>query len=126
MPKDLKIGLFLGLVLVTAAAIWLAVQSQSMRGQKQSYELVEHSQPSDNVVSRLKQAPQADTHDKKAQAAATQENGFHIIREGETLSLIASRYYGSAGNWLKIYNANSNIIKDANVLRPGTKIVIPK
>ncbi len=126
MPKDLKIGLFLGLALVTAAAIWLAVHSQSIRGRKPSYDLVEQSKPANNVVSRLKQAPEADTSYKNAEAAATQENEFHIIREGETLSLIASKYYGTAGNWLKIYNANSSIIKDADKLRPGTKIVIPK
>ena len=114
------------MVLVTAAAIWLAVRSQGMRGQKPSYDIVKHSEPANNVVSHSKRVSGADNSIKNSEIAKTQENNFHIINEGETLSLIATKYYGTASNWRKIYNANSSIIKDANKIRPGTKIVIPK
>ncbi len=50
---------------------------------------------------------------------------FHIVQKGESLSLIARQYYGSATAWRKIVMANSKTIKDPNKIAPGTKLVIP-
>ena len=50
---------------------------------------------------------------------------FHIVRKGETLSEISYEYYGSAGKWRKIFEANRGTVKDANTVRPGTKLIIP-
>ncbi len=49
---------------------------------------------------------------------------YTIVR-GDTLSGIAHRYYGDSSKWPVIYNANRSAIKNANVLTPGTRIVIP-
>ena len=51
---------------------------------------------------------------------------FHIVRQGETLSDISYKYYGSANKWRMILDANRDVVKDANKLRPGTKIIIPE
>jgi len=50
---------------------------------------------------------------------------FHIVRKGETLSKISSKYYGSADRWQKIFEANRATLKDAHTIRPGTKLIIP-
>lgn len=50
---------------------------------------------------------------------------FHIVRRGESLSVIARQYYGSSNEWRKILTANSKTIKDANKIAPGTKLIIP-
>ncbi len=49
----------------------------------------------------------------------------HIVRRGETLSQIASKYYGSAGQWRKIFEANRGTLADANRVQAGTKLIIP-
>jgi nucleoid-associated protein YgaU len=49
----------------------------------------------------------------------------HVVSDGETLSEISYDYYGSAGKWRRIFEANRKTIKDANVVMPGTKLVIP-
>ena len=38
---------------------------------------------------------------------------------------IAKKYYGSAGKYMKIFEANRDIISDPNKIYPGQKIKIP-
>lgn len=49
----------------------------------------------------------------------------YTIKSGDSLSKIAKEYYGNAGEWRKIFEANKDKIKDANVIFPGQKIIIP-
>jgi nucleoid-associated protein YgaU len=51
---------------------------------------------------------------------------FHIVQKDETLSSISQQYYGTASRWQRILAANEQTIKDANKIRPGTKLVIPE
>jgi acetyl esterase/lipase/phage tail protein X len=59
------------------------------------------------------------------QPETTRPPRFHIVRPGETLSGISRTYYGSAGRWRKILEANRGMVQDANTLRVGTKLIIP-
>jgi nucleoid-associated protein YgaU len=49
----------------------------------------------------------------------------YTIKSGDSLSKIAKQYYGNAGEWRKIYQANRDKIKDPDMIHPGQKIVIP-
>lgn len=50
---------------------------------------------------------------------------FYEIVSGDTLGGIAKKYYGSAGKYMKIFEANRDIIEDPNKIYPGQKIKIP-
>jgi nucleoid-associated protein YgaU len=50
----------------------------------------------------------------------------HTVREGESLSDIADKYYGSSDKWPKIYRANRSAIKDPDRIQPGMKLTIPE
>ena len=65
-------------------------------------------------------------HPTAEQTEKIKAQKFHIVRKGETLSEISRKYYDSANKWQKILDANRQIIKDVNKLRPGTKIIIPE
>jgi len=59
------------------------------------------------------------------QAEKIKTQRFHIVRKNQTLSAISKEYYGTAGKWEIIFNANRDVIKDANKIKPGTKLIIP-
>jgi hypothetical protein len=50
---------------------------------------------------------------------------YYIIKKGDTLSAIAKQFYGKANDYPKIFEANREVIKDANLIFPGQKIRIP-
>jgi nucleoid-associated protein YgaU len=50
---------------------------------------------------------------------------YYVIKKGDTLSAIAKQFYGRANDYPKIFEANREVIKDANLIFPGQKIRIP-
>lgn len=50
---------------------------------------------------------------------------YYIIKSGDTLSAIAQHFYKDANKYPKIFEANREVIKDANLIFPGQKIRIP-
>ena len=49
----------------------------------------------------------------------------HIVEKGDTLSAIAKRYLGNAGAYMKIFEANRDVLKDPDKIYPGQKLQIP-
>ncbi len=56
---------------------------------------------------------------------AEDQTQFYVIRSGDTLSAIATQFYNDANKYPKIFEANREVIKDANLIFPGQKIRIP-
>ena len=53
------------------------------------------------------------------------DNRVHVVASGESLSLIAKKYYGDPMKWNAIYEANKDKISNPDVIRPGQELVIP-
>jgi len=51
---------------------------------------------------------------------------YYIIQKGDTLSKIAKQHYGDANKYPLIFEANREVIKNADLIFPGQKIRIPK
>ncbi len=49
----------------------------------------------------------------------------HTVKSGESLSKIAKHYYKDANDYMKIFNANKNILKNPDLIHPGEVLVIP-
>jgi len=147
MQKDLKIGLILGLAVVSVAVLWLATRpSLSPQARMQDAQRGAAHNPVEGVDSRKRdtlntptvrvpirrrrtgERVERNTAAKPAiyvQPDRIRPQRFHVVRDGETLSRISYDYYGSAGKWRRIFEANRKTIKDANVVVPGTKLIIP-
>ncbi len=50
---------------------------------------------------------------------------FHLVVEGDSLTRISLRYYGTGSRWQEIYQANREILSESNALRPGQRLRIP-
>ena len=148
MPKDLKIGLLLGLAVVSVAILWLATRPSLS---PQARMLADHGAstepgPAEDVTARghntldipvtrvpIRPAVTAERVKRNTvpkpviqeRPERTRPQRVHVVGDGETLSEISYDYYGSAGKWRRIFEANRKTIKDANVVMPGTKLVIP-
>lgn len=49
----------------------------------------------------------------------------HTVEKGETLGKIAKHYYGDAMKYNAIFEANTNILKNPDVIHPGQELTIP-
>ncbi|MEM5566194.1 LysM peptidoglycan-binding domain-containing protein [Psychroserpens sp. AS72] len=49
----------------------------------------------------------------------------HTVKSGETLGKIAKQYYGNASKYQTIFAANSDILKNPDVIHPDQELIIP-
>lgn len=57
--------------------------------------------------------------------ADTSAFAHHTVKSGESLSKISKQYYGDANKYNKIFEANRDKLKSADLIHPGDELVIP-
>jgi len=85
----------------------------------------------DITVNETAQAPVAPPPLPRTQSAGAGIGGgentrTYTVRAGDSLSKIAKEFYGKAGDYMKIFEANRNELSDPNVIRPGQQLIIPE
>jgi len=65
--------------------------------------------------------------DIKANITVADESVYarHTVASGETLGKIAKHYYGDAMKYKEIFEANSDILKNPDLIYPDQELVIP-
>jgi len=133
MPKDFKIGMLAGLVVVISAGLWLSTRpSLSARATMPGPENSEAEQ--EEVIEQLSFEPnipdsrsaETDIASDKKTAKDVEEPRYHTVQNGDTLSGISYQYYGSEHKWQKILDANRDVIQNVNNLRLGVRLIIPE
>jgi nucleoid-associated protein YgaU len=61
-----------------------------------------------------------------AAAGGGQNQRHYTVKAGDTLSKISREFYGDANQYTKIFNANRNILRDPNTIKPGQELLIPE
>ena len=152
MRKDVKIGMVIGSVLTAAAVVWVSTHPgfTDLKLPEDVQTRLQQEKPAD--VETTETAPAVDETRQLAEAVIPQEistsnttvpepaesptpkhkepdktahTRIHTVEQGETLSGISQKYYGTASGWQKIYVANRNILSSPDRLRPGMRLVIP-
>lgn len=68
-------------------------------------------------------APQAPAA-QQPQASTSQQT--YTVQRGDTLSAIAKKFYGNAGEYPRIFEANRDQLKDPDKIMPGQVLKIPE
>jgi nucleoid-associated protein YgaU len=58
-------------------------------------------------------------------APAAPPTRTYTVVAGDSLSKIAKRFYGDANQWKRIFEANRDVIKNPDLIRPGQTFKIP-
>ena len=57
--------------------------------------------------------------------AAAPEAKTYMVQPGDTLSKLAKQFYGNAGAYMKIFDANKDQLTDPNLIKVGQVLKIP-
>lgn len=93
----------------------------SLSGKAESAEAMEKAVL---MAGNIKGVTEVNVDNLEAPAPAP-EVEYYTIVSGDSLSKIAKRYYGNAMDYPKLFEANKEVIKDANLIYPGQKIRVP-
>jgi len=68
-----------------------------------------------------------DTSQQQQQPKTAQTVGFstYKVQSGDTLSKISKRFYGSANEYMKIFDANKDKLTDPDKIQVGQELKIP-
>jgi nucleoid-associated protein YgaU len=81
------------------------------------------------IAGNVKGVEKVIADDLKAPPPAPEEpeskDEFYEIKSGDTLGKIAKQFYGSAGKYTRIFEANRDVIENPDRIYPGQKIRIP-
>ena len=77
---------------------------------------------------KLKEIAGQNLTDIKADIKVSEEKIYHIhkVEKGETLSKISKKYYGDANKYQEIFKANTDKLKNPDLIQIGQELVIPK
>ena len=51
--------------------------------------------------------------------------GIYTVQPGDTLSKIAKLHFGKANRYMEIFNINTDILKNPNLIKVGQKLKLP-
>ncbi|MBU2994874.1 LysM peptidoglycan-binding domain-containing protein [Cellulophaga baltica] len=79
------------------------------------------------IWDKIKEIGGESASDVKANISVTDESVYHrhTVKSGESLSKIAKEYYGDPMKYKQIFEANTNILSNPDVIQPDQVLVIP-
>ena len=61
-----------------------------------------------------------------ASVSGGQNQRRYTVKPGDSLSKISREFYGDANRYMKIFEANRDVLEDADKISPGQELVIPE
>jgi len=127
-PSGLKFGFGTGSITVSGTIIGEDAR-QKILDVLATIPGIESVQDNITVTGREAIEPQGET-DTAASAAAEGEGAktlrTYTVVSGDTLWKISEREYGSGSGYMKIFEANTDVLEHPDRIFPGQKLVIPE
>ena len=78
----------------------------------------------ESLAPQQAQAPKTQT--AGASVSGGQQSRKYTVKPGDSLSKISREFYGDANQYMRIFEANKNILNDPNKIQPGQELTIPE
>ncbi|MBD3854384.1 MAG: LysM peptidoglycan-binding domain-containing protein, partial [Acidobacteria bacterium] len=84
---------------------------------------IDQTVKADNIVNAIEvtKAPEPEPVVEEVSAER-----FYEVVSGDTLGAISQKYYGKASDYMKIFEANRDILDNPDLIKPGQKLRIPE
>jgi nucleoid-associated protein YgaU len=120
---------------VNGKIITLTGQARTLAIKAQIVEEISQRVEAENVINTIRliqpepvvQAVASVPSEDPTQATpASSEPELYVVKPGDTLGALAQRFYGKAGLYMRIFEANRDILSDPNLIKVGQKLRIPR
>lgn len=81
--------------------------------------------PVEVAATTVKTPDESSTGGSADSVTSTNAEVIHTVAAGDSLYLIAKKYYGEGGKWKQIVDANPGRVSEKGVVRQGVKLTIP-
>ncbi len=108
---------------VSGKVITLKGKAESRDAANLAMQKIDQAVKADNIVNAIEveKAPEPEPVPEPVSAER-----FYEVVSGDTLGAISQKYYGQASNYMKIFEANRDILDSPDLIKPGQNLKIPE
>ena len=108
---------------VRGKVITLKGKAESREAANLAMQKIDQAVKADNIVNAIEveKAPEPEPVPEPVSAER-----FYEVVSGDTLGAISQKFYGKAGDYMKIFEANRDILDNPDLIKPGQNLKIPE
>ena len=110
---------------VRGKVITLKGKAESREAADLAMQKIDQVIKAENIVNAIEVFKAAGPEAAPAPKPATEERIYEVVA-GDTLGAIAQKYYGRASEYMKIFEANRDILDNPDLIKVGQKLKIPE
>jgi len=108
---------------VRGKVVTLKGEAESREAANLAMQKFDQAVKTDNIVNAIEVAKPPEPAPVPEPVSAER---FYEVVSGDTLGAISQQYYGQAGQYMKIFEANRDILDNPDLIKPGQKLRIPE
>jgi nucleoid-associated protein YgaU len=86
---------------------------------------IDQAVKAENIVNAIEVAKAPEPEPEPVEQAVPEGRIYEVVA-GDTLGAIAQKYYGKASEYMKIFEANRDILDNPDLIKVGQKLKIPE
>ena len=86
---------------------------------------VDQAVKAENIVNAIEVAKAPEPEPEPVKEPVSEQRIYEVVA-GDTLGAIAQKYYGKASEYMKIFEANRDILDNPDLIKVGQKLKIPE
>jgi nucleoid-associated protein YgaU len=110
---------------VRGKVITLMGKAESRKAADLAMQKIDQAVKADNIVNSIEVAKAPEPEVSTTPQPVTEERTYEVVA-GDTLGAIAQKYYGKATEYMKIFEANRDILENPDLIKVGQKLKIPE